>query len=74
MATTKIQKQCIRYSTVEDFEAVMAIDEHVFEGADYLPNVYEEFMNDPMTRCYVLEFDNVVVGCCEFLFGYSNFY
>ena len=48
MTTTRIEKQCIRLATIQDFEAVVAIDENVSEGADYLPIVDEEFINDPM--------------------------
>ena len=59
---TKTEKQYIRQATGQDYEAVMAINDHVSEGADYLPIIYNDFINDPMTRCYVLEIDNVVVG------------
>ena len=51
----------IRYATLDDYDAVMAINETIFQGADYLPEMYTEFITDPTTRCYVLEINNAVV-------------
>ena len=41
---------------------MMAIDDNIYEGADYLPIVYQDFINDPVTRCYVMEIEDIVVG------------
>ena len=62
MAAARSHKQCIRYATAEDYKAVMAIDDNIYDGADYLPVFYHDFINDPMTRCYVMEIDDTVVG------------
>ena len=61
------------------YQAVMAIDDNVYEGEDYLPIFYHDFIKDPLTRCYVLEIDNTVVGLYDlflllFSYTYTNIY
>ena len=62
----------MRYATVEDYDAVMAINENILDGADYLPAVFNDFINDPMTRCYVLEINNIVVCWCIIFIGFGT--
>ena len=63
MAEGNSDLQHIRHATLEDYEAVMAINETIFHGADYLPVMYSQIVTDPMTRSYVLEIGNDVVCC-----------
>ena len=48
----------VRYAIRDHYEVVIAIDENVFEGGDYLPALYMRFIHDPCTTCYVLEVDS----------------
>ena len=52
----------VRYATAEDYQGVLAIDNTVMAGGDYLPARYMSFIQDPCTTCYVLEVDQTVVS------------
>ena len=52
----------IREATSRDYEAVMAIDENIYDGYDHLSKLYHTYMRDPRRICFVLEIDRKVVS------------
>ena len=44
----------IRKATLADREAVLAINDNVFDGRDYLPALYDSMINSPNTQMFVL--------------------
>ena len=52
----------IREATSGDYEAVMAIDENIYDGYDHLSKLYHTYMRDPRRICFVLEIDRKVVS------------
>ena len=68
-------KVSLREATLDDYEAVCAIDTLVYDGSDYIPNVFHKYMQDPTRICYVLEINGKIVSALIsliflfFLFG-----
>ena len=54
---TKVRK--IRPS---DHEAILEISKHIWDGHDYLPSVVDEWLKDPDSHTYGVEFDNRLVA------------
>ena len=46
----------------EDYEGVMDINRNVYDGVDYLPKKYMEFLNDPNRTCIVAKKEGRIVG------------
>ena len=52
----------IRYATERDYSSVVAIDDNVYEGLDYIPEQYFYYLNRCGTECFVMEVDNEMVS------------
>lgn len=52
----------IRHATLEDKDDVMRIHENVYEGSDYLPEYYDEFMACSNTTSYIAIINNKIVS------------
>ena len=52
----------VRYATEDDYEAVLAINQNVYGGLDYVPAMYKSFITDPNTRAFILEINRIVVS------------
>ena len=52
----------VRYATLDDYEAVLAINKNIYEGLDYVPAMYKSFIADPNAMAFVLEINNIVVS------------
>lgn len=52
----------IRLATENDYESVMAIDEAVYGGIDYLPSMYNKMILHPDFSAVLAEMHGVVVG------------
>ena len=50
----------------EDYEGVMDINRNVYDGVDYLPTKYNEFLNDPNRICIVAKKEGRIVGFTMF--------
>lgn len=60
----------LRHATSADYDSVFAINENVYEGNDYLPEIYMEWMSDELRQCFViLSSQGDVVG----FFSISNY-
>lgn len=51
----------IRRVSFNDLEAVMAINDDVYEGLDYLPSLFYTFLHSKQHEMYVYERDGKVV-------------
>ena len=51
-----------RLATIEDYQSVVDIDNNVYEGADYVPYMYHQYVNDPNRLCFVAIKDKEVVS------------
>ncbi|XP_063785776.1 probable N-acetyltransferase 16 [Pseudophryne corroboree] len=54
-------------ATAADYEEVMSISGGVYEGGDYLPYRYHEWLEDPRRRMFLAKSDGKVVGFETFL-------
>ena len=66
----------VRKARPEDYEAVMDIDRNMYNGTDYLPSKYHQYLKDPNRHAYVCESDGNVVKIayiCLFYFSTSIF-
>jgi RimJ/RimL family protein N-acetyltransferase len=54
---TKVRK--VRPS---DHEAILEISKHIWDGQDYLPSVVDEWLKDPNSHTYGVEFNNRLVA------------
>ena len=52
----------LREATLDDYEAVCAIDTTLFGGSDSLPHVFHKYMQDPNRICYVLEVNGKIAS------------
>ena len=61
----------LRHATPADYESVFAINKNVYEGNDYLPVIYFEWMSDTIRECFVIlsSLDETVIG----FFSISNY-
>ena len=55
----------IREATLDDKEAVLGIDDNVYEGSDYLPVYYEHFIGAPNITPFVLLQKENIVRCMD---------
>lgn len=46
---------------MDDFEAVVNINENVLRGRDYVPSTYHSMLTDPNISAYVGEVENRIV-------------
>ncbi len=51
-----------RLATVEDYQGVVDIDHNIYDGADYIPYRYHQYIKDPNRLCFVATKDKEVVG------------
>jgi len=51
-----------RRATPDDYEAVKAIRDNVYNGYDYLPNMYHQYLEDPTRHCYLVTVNGTVVS------------
>ncbi|XP_063787008.1 histidine N-acetyltransferase-like [Pseudophryne corroboree] len=54
-------------ATAEDYEELMAISVGIYNGTDYLPCSYHEWLEDPQRRMFVAKCEGKVVGFQTFL-------
>ena len=59
----------MRPATLEDKQAVVAINDNVFDGRDYLPALYDSLVGSPSTKMLVCLHDDKIVSKCN-LWGY----
>ena len=52
----------VRPARVDDFDAVMAVNRWVYDGTDYLPVMYHEYLKKTQVDCFVLEVAGEVVS------------
>ena len=52
----------VRFAKADDFDAVMAVNHWIYDGSDYLPDMYHEYLKKPHVDCFVLELIGEVVG------------
>ena len=52
----------VRRATIDDREKVMAINDHVYGGLDYLSDCYNSWMGDERHLSCLAEVDGKVVG------------
>ena len=52
----------VRYATLDDYEAVLVINDNVYEGLDNVPAMYKSFIADLNTMLFILEIYNTVVS------------
>ena len=52
----------VRPARVDDFDAVMAVNHWVYDGADYLPARYHEYLKKARVDCFVLELAGKIVS------------
>jgi len=52
----------VRPATFSDYEAVMDIDRNLFQGLDYLPSMFYQFLHRKQHFLYVGELDGKVVS------------
>ena len=69
----KLGNKVVRYARIADYQHVMNINDNVYEGTDYLPELYHHYLNDAKSVAYVLEIDNDVV-CILLQHFYFTFY
>ena len=62
MAVAERPQLTVRRARLGDFEAVMAIHDFVYDGADYLKSMYHILLQHPDCHAYVGEVDGRVVG------------
>lgn len=58
----------IRRVSFNDLEAVMAINDDVYEGLDYLPSLFYTFLHSKQHEMYVYERDGKVISLVNYLF------
>ena len=51
-----------RRATLEDYEGVMDINRNVYNGLDYLPDLYDRYISDPFRLAYVAVIDGKIVS------------
>ena len=54
----------IRPATLEDKRAVLAINDNVFGGRDYLPALYDHLVGSPSSKMFVFLQDDKIVSKC----------
>ena len=52
----------VRPARADDFDAVMAVNPWVYDGTDYLPAMYHEYLKKPQVNCFVLELSGKIVS------------
>ena len=50
-----------RLATREDYEGVLAINKNVYEGMDYLPGLYHQYIQNPLRVMAVAELNGQIV-------------
>ena len=61
-ATISEENFNVRKATLDDYDAVVAIDTNIWDGFDQLPRIYKTFMEDPLRIGFVLEKDGIIVS------------
>ncbi len=51
-----------RRAVLSDYSQLASMDRTIFNGHDYLPHRYVEFMNNPNYVCFILEKDGIIVS------------
>ncbi len=52
----------IRRATHDDYEAVLAINDNIYDGQDYMPTLFHQFLQCKQFVVYVAEINNTVVS------------
>ena len=52
----------IRLARPDDYKAVLAVNQFIYDGGDYLPVMYHMFIQNKRADCFVLEVDGQVVS------------
>lgn len=55
-----------RKARMEDKENILNISKTVWDGEDYLPNIYEKWVKDKKGEFTIAELDGDVIGCAKF--------
>ena len=53
----------VREAKPKDYEAVLAIIPHIYNGGDYIPATFHSYFSDPQAHPYVTAMDGKVVSC-----------
>ncbi|XP_013380593.1 histidine N-acetyltransferase isoform X1 [Lingula anatina] len=61
---TAMDDLIIRCAALEDFDAVLGINDHVYEGLDYLPDCYPRYLTSPHITAYLAELKGEAVAFC----------
>ena len=56
----------VRAARFEDYQSVMDISHDIYNGRDYLPNMYHVFLQDKNSNCFVILLNGRIVST---LFG-----
>lgn len=56
----------LRKARYEDKHAIINISKHVWEGNDYLPEIFDKWVEDKNGEFTIAEIDGKVVGCAKF--------
>ena len=56
----------LRKGRYEDKEAIKEISKTIWEGNDYLPNIFDKWVDDKEGEFTIVEIDGVVKGCAKF--------
>lgn len=62
MTEAKQSSVTIHEATIEDKEAVLSINDSLYDGLDYLPYFYETFVKSPYCKCYKAMVQETVVS------------
>ncbi len=49
-------------ATEADYEEVLNIDRNIYNGDDYIPQMYLQYVKDPSRLCYVAIKDKCIVS------------
>ena len=63
----------VREATPSDYEGVMAISNNIYDGVDYLPDIYQSFMKNPGANYYVLLKNDKIVSVTSLFLFHSKF-
>ena len=63
----------VREATPGDYEGVLAISTNIYEGFDYLPGIYQAYINKQAANFYVLLKNDKIVSILIFL-NYDKYY
>ena len=63
----------VREATPGDYEGVMAISDNIYDGLDYLPDVYHSLMESPGANYYVLLKNDKIVSVPKLFLAFFFF-